>query len=333
VQEAKNIAGIKTTLATIAAPKVVPGGHVAGWVGVGGPGMGPTKEDEWLQIGYSGFPGGKAQIYYEVTLPGKDPKYNVAKASLSSSEKHTISVSEVAGKNGTWRAYLDGKAVGSSYSLPGSHGKFPPQAIGETWSSSGGCNGYGYDFTAVNVLKSAGGSWTQGKAGYQWRDSNNQLVKESSTAFRTRSTTSASAGSADEPALLGAIASTLAGRTLHARCVPQGPQAKVTADRLDLNETVCETLLGYAVAQPWGPKATTRAGLAVARVALAYLRGVSQAAGLSGWKLDCQALKGLASAFRSLGATGTEALDLRARLKRDGGSAVKLALAHHCQIH
>ena len=29
-------------------------GHVAGWVGVGGPGEGPGGSDEWLQIGLSG---------------------------------------------------------------------------------------------------------------------------------------------------------------------------------------------------------------------------------------------------------------------------------------
>jgi len=31
-------------------------GHVAGWVGVGGPGEGPGGTNEWIQIGLSGFP-------------------------------------------------------------------------------------------------------------------------------------------------------------------------------------------------------------------------------------------------------------------------------------
>ena len=29
--------------------------HVAGWVGVGGPGLGPHGEDEWLQVGLATF--------------------------------------------------------------------------------------------------------------------------------------------------------------------------------------------------------------------------------------------------------------------------------------
>src|SRR5262249_60096018 len=46
-------------------------GHVAGWVGVGGPGQGPNGSDEGLQIRYSGFPGSpRSHIYYPGALPG-----------------------------------------------------------------------------------------------------------------------------------------------------------------------------------------------------------------------------------------------------------------------
>src|SRR6266540_2948689 len=39
--------GIGAALASVARP-VVERGHVAGWVGVGGPGQGPNGTDEWL---------------------------------------------------------------------------------------------------------------------------------------------------------------------------------------------------------------------------------------------------------------------------------------------
>ena len=46
-------------------------GHVAGWVGVGGPGEGPNGSNEWIQVGYAGFPSiTGSDIYYEVAQPG-----------------------------------------------------------------------------------------------------------------------------------------------------------------------------------------------------------------------------------------------------------------------
>src|SRR4029077_8131910 len=58
-------------------------GHVAGWVGVGGPGQGPGGTNEWLQIGYAGFPGVLgSDIYYEVAQPGRFPTYHHVAAAL-----------------------------------------------------------------------------------------------------------------------------------------------------------------------------------------------------------------------------------------------------------
>ena len=42
--------GIKATVTTLAAAQV-PDGHVAGWIGVGGPNAGPNGQAEWLQAG------------------------------------------------------------------------------------------------------------------------------------------------------------------------------------------------------------------------------------------------------------------------------------------
>src|SRR5262249_50687894 len=46
--------GIRARISTIALPAVI-SGHTAGWVGVGGPGLGPHGADEWVQTGYSAF--------------------------------------------------------------------------------------------------------------------------------------------------------------------------------------------------------------------------------------------------------------------------------------
>jgi hypothetical protein len=62
VQNVAPSSGIRAYLTTIKQPHVK-AGHVAGWVGVGGPGLGPNGTDEWLQAGYSGFQTGEAQVY------------------------------------------------------------------------------------------------------------------------------------------------------------------------------------------------------------------------------------------------------------------------------
>src|SRR5437764_15263524 len=50
-----NAYGISAVISPLDAFDIL-NGHVAGWVGVGGPGQGPGGSDEWAQIGLSGFP-------------------------------------------------------------------------------------------------------------------------------------------------------------------------------------------------------------------------------------------------------------------------------------
>ena len=67
--------GVAATLTMLEAPRVS-SGHVAGWVGVGGPGLGPNGEDEWLQVGLASFAGStEGHLYYELAQPGREPQY------------------------------------------------------------------------------------------------------------------------------------------------------------------------------------------------------------------------------------------------------------------
>src|SRR5262249_23678606 len=50
VQDARAASGIRATLVQVDTPRVARG-HVAAWVGVGGPGQGAGGRDEWIQIG------------------------------------------------------------------------------------------------------------------------------------------------------------------------------------------------------------------------------------------------------------------------------------------
>jgi hypothetical protein len=335
VQDAAVRSGIRAKLSTIKKPQVKRG-HVGGWVGVGGPGLGPNKTDEWMQIGYSAFDTGEAQVYYEVALPDKPPKYHTVVEKLSPSATNRLSVLEVGGKNGSWRAWLNDEAVSPVTSLPQSHGKFVPQAIGETWNGgSTKCNVWGYGFGDVQVSAAPGGSWKTGKAGYKWENAQQTLDKTSSDSFDARSVAAATATPADRPPLLGDVASKLLGRPVDARCVKQGtPAREHPAGTLLLSRTVCELLLGYAVAQPYAPKPGSAPGLVVAETVLGYLRGVARASGAAAAQVDCAAVaRFFVRTMRRLGATSGEAVALRGALLRARAHlSPPLSLAPGCPI-
>ena len=58
--------GVRATITMTRAPSVE-AGHVAGWVGVGGPGQGANGEDAWIQAGIASMHGMDPMIYAEIT--------------------------------------------------------------------------------------------------------------------------------------------------------------------------------------------------------------------------------------------------------------------------
>src|SRR5205823_14904931 len=98
--------GVATWLQSVAEPNVL-SGHVAGWVGVGGPGAGPNGTDEWLQVGFSAFPGGSTSLYYEVALPHQAPQYHEVAAGLPAGSTHKVAVVELRGRRSLWSVVVD----------------------------------------------------------------------------------------------------------------------------------------------------------------------------------------------------------------------------------
>lgn len=139
---------------SIASAVHVTSGHAAGWVGVGGEGQGPNGADEWLQIGIASVPGGVTELYYEVTQPGSDPVYT----SLGSvGGAHRIGVWE--SSPNTWAVWLDGTQASPSFSLPGSHGKWSPMALEESYDGGvTSCNAYAFAFDDL-MSSPAPGVW------------------------------------------------------------------------------------------------------------------------------------------------------------------------------
>src|SRR5262245_28446968 len=176
IEDASARAGIRGTLSVVSTP-IVKIGYVAGWVGVGGVHASPDGRGEWLQIGYAAFDSGRRELYWEVALPGRRPRYHTVKPRVAPGERHVLAVLELAGRHGSWRAWLDDRPASPVFDLPDSHGRLKAQAMAESWN--GGtrvCNSYGYAFSDVQISTAPGGLWQRGEVGYSWHDARNRLV-------------------------------------------------------------------------------------------------------------------------------------------------------------
>jgi hypothetical protein len=163
--------GLTAKLTALSAPDVV-SGHVAGWVGVGGVGAGPNGTNEWIQVGFSGFPGSPSNdLYYEVAQPNQAPVYREIASGLAPGTTKKVTVLEVAGRRGWWRVWVDHQPVGDPVYLPGSHGAWHPIATAEAWGAgSFVCNRFRYQFHAVSVAGAAGGGWHPLRHLYTFQD-------------------------------------------------------------------------------------------------------------------------------------------------------------------
>jgi hypothetical protein len=153
--------GIGATVTPLAAFSISTG-HVAGWVGVGGPGEGPNGTDEWIQVGYNAIGGiGGPNLYYEVTRAGGLPAYHQIAANLQVGQAKRVAVLEMRARPNWWRVWVNGSPVTAPINLPGSHDRWSPIATAESWDGGSGavCNAFLYRFQRVAIAHAPGGGW------------------------------------------------------------------------------------------------------------------------------------------------------------------------------
>ena len=162
--------GVRATITATRAP-TVEAGHVAGWVGVGGPGQGANGGDEWIQAGIAAMPGMDPFIYTEITREGAAPKLELLQGGIAVGRSHKIAVLELAGRPGRWRVWVDGQAVTETVALRGSSGRWAPIATAESWNAgTATCNSFGFRFERVSVSYGGGGSWRPFVPGHRFLD-------------------------------------------------------------------------------------------------------------------------------------------------------------------
>ena len=180
--------GVTATIAPAAIP-TVRDGHVDGWVGVGGPGLGPHGTDEWIQTGLTAVPGEANVVYYEIVRPGHADVFHELGRGIAVGGAHRFAVRELAAKPNWWRVWLDGSPASPPVYLPDSHARWTADAVGESWAgrSSGTCNAYAYDFRDVQFAIPGRGVWSPFLTFQRFRDANYTLVRSSDSSFVARS--------------------------------------------------------------------------------------------------------------------------------------------------
>jgi hypothetical protein len=161
IASSANAFGIAATVTPLPAFDVA-SGHVAGWVGVGGPKQGPAGSDEWLQVGASVFPGVPGgELYYELKLPGAPAAYHLVASGWQLGHPKRVAVLELRTHPNHWRVWVDGAPVSQPLFLPGSHGRWQPIATAESWDGpDASCNAFLFRFHDVAVARRPGGSWS-----------------------------------------------------------------------------------------------------------------------------------------------------------------------------
>lgn len=176
--------GVRTKLTVVKDPDVR-NGHVAGWVGVGGAGLGPNGTTEWIQVGYSGYSWEDSTLYYEVTRPYGYPTYTAVQK-VEPGESHRVGVAEMRKRRNWWRVWVDGRAVSKPIYLPGSHGTWEPVATAESWNAdSGRCNSFAYRFSHVAYATRPNRGWKLMKDAMKLEDTGYR-VRRSEGGFTAR---------------------------------------------------------------------------------------------------------------------------------------------------
>jgi hypothetical protein len=174
--------GVAATLSMLQEPSV-PAGHVAAWVGVGGPGLGPNGTDEWLQVGLASFPGStEGHLYYELTQPGRAPQYTELAAGIRPGERLRVAVLELPFARDTWVVVSKAGIVGPFY-LPRSHRAWQPVATAESWDAGGAqCNRFSYRFGGVQLAR-GNGSWSPLRHVVKLQDPGRRVRREAPSSF------------------------------------------------------------------------------------------------------------------------------------------------------
>ena len=175
--------GIGATISMLNEPAVFGGSnHVAGLIGVGGPGAGPHGADEWLQVGLATFgDSNEGRLYYELAQPGHSPRYTELLTGIRPGQKLRVAVLELPFARDSW-IVVSPAGIAGPFTLPHSHGAWEPIATAESYAETTQCNHYAYRFGGLQLAR-PDGSWRTMRRASTLQDPGLRLHRQGSSAF------------------------------------------------------------------------------------------------------------------------------------------------------
>jgi len=175
--------GIAATISMLDSPAAVgESNHVAGWIGVGGPGLGPHGADEWLQVGLATFgDSNEGRLYYELARPGHAPEYVELATGIVPGIRVRVAVLELQFARDAWIVVSPAGLAGPFY-LPRSHDAWEPVATAESYAETRRCNRYAYRFGRLE-LAHPDGSWHTMRRAESLQDPGWKLRRHGAAAF------------------------------------------------------------------------------------------------------------------------------------------------------
>ena len=178
---ASRASGVAATL-TMLEPPSIASGHVAGWVGVGGPGLGAHGEDEWLQVGLATFgDSSDGRLYYELARPGAAPRYTELASGIRPGERLRVAVLELPFARDSW-IVISPAGIAGPFHLPRSHGAWQPIATAESYAETTRCNRHAYSFGGLQLAYADGG-WRTMRRASELQDPGWRLRRHGASAF------------------------------------------------------------------------------------------------------------------------------------------------------
>jgi hypothetical protein len=148
----RSAAGGVAATVTLVDVERVHSGHVAAWVGVGGPSLGPGGSDAWIQVGVNGFPGGSTGNLYLEIKRGAFYRYAHLADGVAPATGTGLRCSRTPPVRSGGALPSTASRRGGPVFLPGSHGRWPAQIAAESWlEGSTRCNGFAFRFSDVAV--------------------------------------------------------------------------------------------------------------------------------------------------------------------------------------
>jgi hypothetical protein len=93
-------------------------------------------------------------------------------------------VLETAAGSGSWRIWVNGRAVTRPIALPESHGTLSPMAMAESWDGGrSACNRFRYRFDRVSVAGAPGGAWHAAREATVLQDRGYRVIRRAAASF------------------------------------------------------------------------------------------------------------------------------------------------------